>query len=459
MIDSSILEARRKGRFSEMRDWKEQYALKKITAYEAVELIRDKDVIATPGGGSWPQAFDQALATYVKERDYHVDVHSLFMLEKPVILNEEYKDNVSFYSIFFGQERNLVSQGNVNYIPLHLGKTGDQLLNRSPRVVVMSCTPPDENGWMSRSIWGSHMHRDVFEADACEVVVVEVNRNLPYLASDGEKHLMIHVSEVDYITENDYTWKEIPSIQSTDVEKKIAAYIAEMIPNGACIQLGQGGLANAIGSNLVYAGKQDLGLQTEVLTNCVAELMQAGVINNSKKQTYPGRSVAGAVVGDKTLWDFCHNNPDICMKEIDWVNDPINIARNNNVISINNAMEIDLSGQVASEAIVRRQYTGTGGQLQWVIGSQWSSGGKSIIALNSTYFDKKEGRLKSKIKGTLTEGSIITTPRTCVQYIVTEYGVANLKYKSLKERAEALIAIAHPDFRDELSEQAKLWFS
>lgn len=443
----------RKGRFHD-KNWKEQYACKLTAMEEAVQVICDGDNIATPGGGSFPQGFDAALGPYVKANSLHVNVFSLFMLQKPQMLDGAYKDNIDFYSIFYGQERRLVSQRNTFFIPINLSKTGDNLLARHPRVVVTTCTPPDENGWMSRTIWGSHIHRDVFESPDCQVVIAEINSNYPFLHSDGERHLMLHVSEVDYIVENEFTWPEIKSIPSTEVEKKIAGYVAELISDGACLQLGQGGLADAIGDNLVYAGKKDIGLQTEVLTNSIANLMGKGVLNNSRKQTYRGRSVAGAVVGDKELWDFCHDNPDICMKDIDWVNDPVNVAKNDNVVSINNAMEIDLVGQACSESIGSMQYTGTGGQLDWVIGSQRSKGGKSIIAINSTYKDKSKGVLRSKIKPTLTPGAIVTTPRTFVQYVITEYGVADLRYKSTWERAKALIEIAHPDFREELKREA-----
>ena len=185
------------------------------------------------------------------------------------------------------------------------------------------------------------------------------------------------------------------------------------------------------------------------------ELMRRGVVNNSRKQTCPGRSVYANMVGGPELWAFAHENPAFCQKEIDWVNDARNIARNDHVVSINNAMEIDLTGQVNAESIGPRQYSGTGGQLEWVVGSQWSKGGKSILALRSSYRDKA-GVLHSKIVPQLAPGSVVTTPRICVQYVVTEFGVADLKYKSTVERARALIAIAHPDFRRELERQMPL---
>lgn len=444
----------RRGRFSTEGDWKDQYRRKLTTMDRAVQEIRDGDNIAITGGGCFPQAFDRALCPYLLENDYKVAVFTLFMLQRPRMLTPELSRHVRFHSVYMGQERNWVNQGNVFFNPINLSKTGDNIHARYPRVVVMAVSPPDENGWMSRSIWGSHLHRDVFEDPACETVIVEVNPNLPYLHSDGERHMLIHVSEVDHIVENPFTWPEIKSIPITQVERRIAGYIADLIPDGACLQLGQGNLANAVGEVLADAGKKDLGLQTEALSNCIAELMKKGVINNSRKQTYRGRSVAGAIVGDQELWDFCDHNPDLCMKEIDWVNEPVRIAQNENVVSINNAMEVDLVGQVCSETIGSRQYTGAGGQLDWVLGAQMSPGGKSIIAINSTY-KNKSGQLCSKIKPVLTPGAAITTPRTCVQYIITEYGVADLRYKSTWERAKALISIAHPDFREQLEWEAR----
>lgn len=459
-MDHATIQPTRKGHFWDCGDWHAQYEKKLATMEEAVHAVRDGDFIAVPGGGTFPQGFDAALAAYVREYRYHVGVIVPFQMTIPHVLQEDCRENVSFYSFFFGAERACYQKpgSNLQFIPIHLSQTGPCVQARHPRVVVMACSPPDEHGWMSRSVWGTHVHRDNFESPDCEVVIVEVNRNLPHVESDGEKHTMIHVSEADYLVENNYTWPEIKARPSTEVERGIAGFAADLIEDGACLQLGFGGLADAVGQNLVYAGKKDLGLQTEVLSNCIAELMQKGVINNSRKQTCRGRSVAGAVVGDRALWEFCDHNPDICMKEIDWVNSPVNVARNHNVVSINNAMEIDLSGQVAAEAIGLLQYSGTGGQLDWVLGSQMSPGGKSIIAISSTY-KGKDGQLHSKIKPALPLGSIVTTPRTCVQYVITEYGVADLKYRSVLERAKALIAIAHPDFRGELfREMNKLLF-
>lgn len=449
------MEPRRKGRYFDIADPQKQYHAKKVSAQEAAAHIRDQDRIACTGGGTWPKLFDRALADALCQRQIHVTLRTLFMLEKPAVLEERCRPFIQFQSGFFGVERAYTGQGNVDFIPFHLGRTRELHQRLRPRVAVMAVSPPDENGWTSRSIWGTHITRDTFEDEACETVIAEVNDQLPYVCSDGPRHTMVHVSEVDFIIEGSYPWPETKSRVPTEVERRLAAHIADRIPDGACLQLGFGGLADAVGAQLGEFGKRDLGLHTEVMTNCTVSLMERGIINNSRKTLCPGRSVAAAIVGDRRLWDFCRRNPAVCLKEVDWVNHPANLSQNENVVSVNGALEMDLTGQTAAEAMGRRQYTGTGGQLQWVTGAQWSKGGKSFIAMPSTYFDPNTQTVRSKIKAVLDAGSIVTTPRTCVQYVATEYGVADLSYKSLRQRAEALIQIAHPDFRGELRRAAR----
>ena len=443
----------RRGRMAGLADWRKQYEALKVTADEAAAMIRSGDRVAMPAAASWPYAVDEALTRRLRATGGKIELDSLFTPVDTVLLRPENRDLVEYYVNFLSGDRALIPQGNVHFVPTHLSENGAWICARRPRVTVVTCAPPDENGWMSRSISASHLDRTVLEQS--EIVIVEVNPRLPTLVSEGECHLLFHVSEADAIVESSHTLAENPPPPTTEVDRAIAGYIADMVPDGACVQFGQGGLANAIGECLAYAGKKDLGVHTEVLTNCVMELMRRGVVNNSRKRLYSGRSVGALCVGDQALWDFADGNRELCFKEVKWVNDPRNIARNDGVVSINNAMEIDLTGQVNAESIGPRMYSGTGGQLEWVTGSQWSKGGKSIIALRSSYRDKS-GALHSKIVPTLAPGSIVTTPRTMVQYIVTEYGVANLKYKSCRERAQALIAIAHPDFREELARQMPL---
>ena len=437
----------RKGRMAGQGGWQEQYRALRMTPAGAAALVRDGDTVVMTSSANWPYAVDGALAERLRAIRGHVELDALFAPLDTALLSAENTDLVDYNANFFSGERKLMEHGNVRFVPTHLSATGAWMASRKPRVAIITCSAPDENGWMSRSLWGAQVHRRVLEQ--AEVVIVEVNDQLPYFASDGEAHMMFHVSEADAIVENSHFPAENPPAPADETDRRIAGYIADLVPDGACVQFGLGGLANAVGECLADAGKKDLGIQSEVLSNCVVTLMEKGVINNSRKQTCPGRSVGAYFVGDKALWDFARDNPAFSFKEIDWVNDPRNIARNDRVVSVNNAMEIDLTGQVNAESVGPRQYSGTGGQLEWVLGAQWSREGKSIIALRSSYRDK-QGTLHSKIVPQMAPGSIITTPRTCVQYVVTEYGVADLRYKSTLERAKALIAIAHPDFREEL---------
>ena len=442
----------RRGRLAGNGDWRAQYRALHMTPGEALAWIRDGDVLAFSAMSNWPREMDAALAERLRTQGGHIEVDSHFIPAGTRLLTPECAPHVTYNANFFGVERTLAPMGNVHYVPTHLSQTPDWLLSRHPRVAVLTCSPPDENGWMSRSIWGTCLNRRLLEQ--CELVLVEVHPDMPRIESDGPFHTKLHVSEVDGIIETSGPLVETSTVPGNEADRRIAGYIADMIGHGACIQLGLGGLANAIGENLVYAGKRDLGVQTEVLSTGIMELMKAGVVNNSRKQVCTGRTVCAHLVGGQALWDFARENPAFCQKEIDFVNDSRIIAQNRNVVSINNAMEVDLTGQVNAETVGSRQYSGTGGQLEWVIGSQWSPGGKSILALRSSYTDKS-GQMHSKILPQLSSGAVVTTPRTWVQYVVTEYGVADLKYKSLRERAHALIAIAHPDFRGELRRWAE----
>ena len=446
-----MLEPTRRGRFADIGDWQRQYAALLTTAEEAAAWVRDGDVLVMSASANWPYAFDAALTKHLRAIGGRVEVNGLFLPLDTCLMAAENKDLVTFHSNFFSGERVLAPQGNIQFVPTHLSATGDWQASRHPRVAVITCSAPNEQGWMSRSLWGSDVSRQALEQ--AEVVIVEVNDHLPFFASDGEAHMLFHVSEADMLLENSRPVAETPPVPTAEVDRVIAGHIAELVQDGACVQFGLGGLANAVGECLAYAGKKDLGIQTEVISSCVVDLMERGVINNSRKQTCTGRSAGAYFIGDRRLWDFARDNPAFCQKEIQWTNDARNIARNDNVVPINNAMEIDLTGQVNAESIGPRQYSGTGGQLEWVLGAQRSRGGMSILALRSSYRDK-QGQLHSKIVPQLAPGTIVTTPRTCVQYVATEYGVADLRYKSVSERARALIAIAHPDFRAELAQAA-----
>lgn len=428
-------------------NWKDEYKDKLRHPDELAAMIKSNDKIGMPGGINIPHEFNVALSKRAKEvKNVTIFLGLAFKLYD--FMQAEYKDNIHIETPFVGPvERMCLEWGTASYIPLHLNKLGNWMDYEKPNVVSMVVTPPDEDGYFNRSCFGGLLpKRTINKAD---LVIVEVNPNTPWLVGDD---LKIHISEVDYFCESNEALFEIPDIPITDVEQKIAGFISDMIPDGSTVQLGLGGLANAIGYFL--RDKKDLGVHTEVVQNSFMELMQMGVINGSKKNFYPGKVLATFCVGDKKLWEFVNKNEDFIFSEVENNNNPYNIGQNDNLISVNNALVMDLTGQAGAESIRHKQYSGTGGQMNFVQGSALSKGGKSILALNSSFTDKKNN-LKSTIVPFMPPGTVVTTPRTEVEYIVTEYGVAYLRYQSVAKRTKELIKIAHPDFRDELTFQAK----
>lgn len=427
--------------------WKEEYQKKLTSAEEVAKLVKSNDVILYPGGTNIPHDLSVAISNRVTELK-NVTICLGLALKLYDFMQPQYRENILIETPFVGPiERMCLEWRTAQYIPVHLNQLAIWQDDRKPNISAMVVTPPDENGFMNRSCFGGLVpNRAISKTD---IVVVEVNDKTPWLAGDD---LKIHVSEVDYILESDADLTEIPDIPITDIERKIAAYISDMIPDGSTIQLGLGGLANAIGYFL--RDKKDLGVHSEVVQKSFKELMELGVVNGSKKNFYPGKVLATFCVGDKELWDFVHRNEDFLFTEVEYNNNPYIIAKNDNLVSVNNALMIDVTGQVASESIREKQYSGTGGQNNFVQGALMSNGGKSIIALNSTFKDK-EGKIKSRIVPFLPPGTIVSTSRNDIQYVVTEYGVANVRFKGIAERVRDLIQIAHPDFRDELIFQAK----
>ncbi|HZK43832.1 MAG TPA: acetyl-CoA hydrolase/transferase C-terminal domain-containing protein [Syntrophomonadaceae bacterium] len=427
--------------------WKEEYQKKLTSAEEVAKLVKSNDVILYPGGTNIPHDLSVAISNRVTELK-NITICLGLALKLYDFMQPQYRENILIETPFVGPiERMCLEWRTAQYIPVHLNQLAIWQDDRKPNISAMVVTPPDENGFMNRSCFGGLVpNRAISKTD---IVVVEVNDKTPWLAGDD---LKIHVSEVDYILESDADLTEIPDIPITDIERKIAAYISDMIPDGSTIQLGLGGLANAIGYFL--RDKKDLGVHSEVVQKSFKELMELGVVNGSKKNFYPGKVLATFCVGDKELWDFVHRNEDFLFTEVEYNNNPYIIAKNDNLVSVNNALMIDVTGQVASESIREKQYSGTGGQNNFVQGALMSNGGKSIIALNSTFKDK-EGKIKSRIVPFLPPGTIVSTSRNDIQYVVTEYGVANVRFKGIAERVRDLIQIAHPDFRDELIFQAK----
>jgi len=452
-MDYTGIEPRRRGRYFK-EPWEEQYKKKLIKAEEAVKFVQDNDSLSVTGYAGFPHAFDLALGNRLIAENLHIKIFAAFFLCQAQLIRPEMKEHVLLYNHFFGPERSIAKNGNLDFVSAHLGQTGQVITSSKPRITVIGCSPPNEDGWMSRSLLAHHTTREQFEAPNVEILIIEINKQLPFCKSAGEHHTLLHVSEADYIIESDIPYAEIKTPAATEEEIKIGNYVSEIVRDGDCLQVGIGGLADVITENLKNSGVKDLGSHTELMTTGLAKLTNLGIINNSRKTLFKGKNVVTAFFGDKELWEYAKKDDNYLLLEADYVNDPRVICQNDNMLSINNCLDIDLMGQVNSETVGFKQFSGTGGQLQFVVGSQWSKGGRSVIALNSTYKDK-EGELKSKIMLTLAPGSAVTTPRHCVNYIVTEFGIVDLKFKTLRERAKLLISIAHPQFRDELTFQAK----
>jgi 4-hydroxybutyrate CoA-transferase len=289
----------------------------------------------------------------------------------------------------------------------------------------------------------------VHAKEAADIVILQINSCEPYVY--GEKNL-VHISEATSVVYCDYGLPESPELPIDNVVDSIADFLLEHIDDGSCIQLGLGGVATAVGYRLKE--KNDLGAHSELVSDSIMDLMKLGVLNNKRKNFFPGKTVTGFSLGSKSLYDFLNYNEDFYFMPFTEVNDPVNIARNDNMVSINSAISIDLFGQVSSESVTGRQYSGTGGQLDFVKGAQMSKGGKSYIAIESTFKNLKTGTT-SRIVPQFPVGTIVTTPRSEVQYVVTEYGCVNLKHLSMRDRVSAMISLAHPDFRPMLTDEAR----
>ena len=426
----------------------DDYKAKLITAEQAAGLVRSGDALFTGGGVNIPKAFSTALGARASELR-NVTILQGFAMALYDYMKPEAKESFNIETMFVGPlERICMEWGVGTYKPHSFSDLGNVALKAAPRVVAFSATPPDKDGFVNKSCFGSFLPKKEC-LEPAEVVICEINNHLPWCSGEDFK---VHISEIDFIVENNSPIFELPEIPITDVENRMAGYIVEMIPDGSTIQLGFGGLGNAIG-HMLYS-KKDLGMHSEVVTPSVTELVKAGVITGGKKNFYPGKIVTAFAVGTNQFYRDLDRNDMFEFKEVHWVNQPSNIAMNDGMISINTTLMMDLTGQAASESIGIKQYSGTGGQVNFNQGAKMAKGGKRILAVASTYTDKN-GELKSKILPTLPNGSVVTTTRNEVQYVCTEYGVADLSFESINSRVKSLISISHPQFRDELTFEAK----
>lgn len=425
------------------------YKSKVISVEEAVALVKSGDVIVTGLGASEAGAFMGKLHT-IADKVENITVTNCLPTHPSELYDEKYADTFRMAGWFFApQMRKAHAHGNMAFIPnhLHLAAT-KRLYHTKPNIFVGVATMPDKHGYVSLSLGNTYERRMM---DAADLVILEINPNMPYVFGD----ICLPVSDVDYLIEVDYMPPVVADIPFGEKDEKIARFIADMVPDGACIQLGIGGIPNAVAEGLKE--KNDLGVHTEMLTTGMMKLAKLGVVNGKKKQIDRGKMVATFAMGEPELYEFMDYNPAVEIRDGAWVNDPYTIAQNDNMVSINTTLEVDLTGQCASESLGSRQFSGTGGQADTAIGAQMSKGGISIIALYSTAMVRGEDGEKhevSKIVPQLMAGAAVSLSRNDVDRVVTEYGVAELRGTDLIERVERLIEIAHPQFREQLREDA-----
>jgi acyl-CoA hydrolase len=425
---------------------------KLISIEEALKLVKDGDHIVAGMAASEGREFFTHLHEIAKDVN-HVTIDNCLPLSRyPFMLEEEYTDTFTVNSWFFsGDLRKAFKHGNISFIPNHLHFAGVRRLDHvKPNIYVGNCTPPDKHGYVSLSLSNVYEKTVLEEAD---IVILEINPKFPRTFGDLE----VHESKIDYFVEVDYDVPLLPDTASNEKDIAIGKHIAALINDGDCIQLGIGGIPNAVADALV--DKKDLGVHTEMLTTGFMKLYQSGAVTNEKKSLHKGKMVAAFALGTQELYDFIDNNPGIAILDGNYVNDPCVIAKNDNQVSINTSIEVDLTGQCCSESIGPVQFSGTGGQTDTAVGAQRSKNGRSFIALYSTanVKNKETGEREeiSKIVPFLKPGAAVSLSRNDVDYIVTEYGAVRLRGTSIQERVELLISVAHPKFRDELRQQAK----
>lgn len=430
----------------------DMYKSKLVSVEEALSHIKTDDHIVSALAAAEPREILSKLHTISNNIKDVVVSTCLPVLDYEYFSNTDYKESFLMEGWFYtATMRKTHSKKTVSFVPNHLHLAGlKRLANRKTNVFVGTASPMDKHGFLSLSLSATY-ERDMVEN--ADLVILEVNSNMPRTFGDT----VIHVSEIDYLIEVDYEVPEFPFALPLEKDKLIGKYIADLIENGSTIQLGIGGIPNAVSAELM--DKKDLGIHTEMFTDGMVDLFKAGVVTNKKKTLLPGKMIATFALGSKKLYEFIDDNPAVQILNGKWVNDPHIIGKNHKMVSINTTLEIDLTGQVCSESLGHRQFSGTGGQADTAIGAQNSPGGKSIIALYSTASIRVPGsderKVVSKIVPRLTHGAVVSLSRNDVDLVVTEYGVAALKGTSIRERIDKLINIAHPDFRDELREEAE----
>ncbi|UPY37138.1 acetyl-CoA hydrolase/transferase C-terminal domain-containing protein [Sediminicoccus sp. KRV36] len=426
-------------------------AARQMTPEEAAALVKSGDWLDYGATFNQPDAFDRALAA--RKAELHgVNIRNcLSMRPRAVLEADPGRAHFACYNWHFsGYDRKQHDAGLCHYIPCHLGEIPDYYRRFIERVdiAILKAAPMDAEGFFNLgpiSLW----HPAVIER--ATTLILEITPDMP--AAVGT-HVRVHHSQVDVVIEGDDTpMPELPNARATDVDRAVARLIAAEIEDGACLQVGIGGMPNAVTTLLLESGVKDLGVHTEMLNDGLIELYRAGRISGGRKAFDQGLLTYSFCLGSRASYDTLRGNDDFLCRPVDHTNLPDTIARNDRVVAINNTTQLDLQGQAASESAGHRHISGTGGQAQFVRGAYASKGGKSFICLASTY--ERHGQRRSRIVLDLTPGNVVTTPRSDQMFVVTEYGMVNLKGRSVPERAKAIIGLAHPDDREELARGAR----
>lgn len=420
---------------------------KLTTAENAIKMIKSNDTVVFSHAAAVPQETIKALLEHSNEYNNVEIIHMLGLGEGKYTL-PEYENNFRHNAIFVGTStRKAVQEDRADYTPCFFYQVPNLFTDGSidVDVAVIQVSPPDENGNCS---FGISCDYTKSAAENARIVIAEVNDQMPYVYGDN----FIHLDKIDAIIPCSYPLYEIKQGTIGDTEKEIGRHCASLINDGDTLQLGIGSIPDAV--LLFLHEKKDLGIHTEMFSDGVLELVKLGRITGAKKTLHPKKMVSTFLMGTRALYDFVDSNPDVELYPVNYVNHPVTIMKNDNIISINSCIEVDLMGQIASESIGIKQFSGTGGQVDYVRGASMAKNGKSIIAIPSTASNGTVSRIVPFLK----EGTTVTTTRNDVDYVITEYGIAHLKGKTLRARAQALIAIAHPDHRAMLLKEYKKRF-
>ncbi|RKY88012.1 4-hydroxybutyrate CoA-transferase [candidate division KSB1 bacterium] len=423
--------------------WLELYKSKLTTAEEAIKIIESNQTVHIHPGCCEPEILVKALIERGRKLE-NVKIVHLLTLGTADYVKPELQKNFKHISLFTGANtREAVNSGRADYVPIFLYEIPQLFYSGAIPIDIslIHVSPPDEHGFCS---YGTGVDITKAATDSAKKVIAQINPNMPRTLGDS----FINLNKIDYIVETDDPIHEINFGKVNETSMKIAEYISSLIDDGSTLQMGIGEIPDAV--LLFLKNKKDLGIHTEMFSDGIIELVETGVITNEKKTIHRGKIVASFLLGTRKLFDFVDNNPLIELHPIDYTNDPFVISQNEKMVAINSALEVDLTGQVCSDSIGTHIYSGFGGQVDFIRGAARSKGGKPIIALPST---AKNGTI-SRIVSTLKVGAGVVTTRADVHYIVTEYGIAHLHGKGIKERAKSLINIAHPNFREELEKSA-----